>query len=89
MENINCHNVFIYNRQRIELSGIIDVISFSETNVEAEYTEGILVVDGINLKIEEFSGETGKLYICGEIYGFYYFSKNKKETKGFFNRSKK
>ena len=89
LENTNCHNAFIYNRQRIEITGVIDVISFSESNVEAEYSDGILVVDGKLLKIEEFSGDSGKLFISGEIDGFYYFSKNKKETRSFFGKQKK
>ena len=33
-ESVSNHNVVLYNRSRIELSGIIDVISFSENTVE-------------------------------------------------------
>lgn len=88
-ENTNNHNAILYNRARIELSGIIDVISFSENTVEAEYGEGTVIVDGENMKIEDFSGESGRLAVIGRINGFYYFDKKRKETKRMLGKSRK
>ena len=78
------HNAVLYNRNRMELSSIIDVIAFSENSVEAEYNEGVVIVEGQEMKIENFSGETGKLSIIGKINGFYYFNKRRKEPKRLF-----
>ena len=83
-ESVSNHNVVLYNRSRIELSGIIDVISFSENTVEAEYGDGIVIVEGTDMKIEDFSGETGKLSVVGTIHGFYYFNKKRKDAKKLF-----
>ena len=60
IENLVTHNAVLYNRNRIELTGISDVVSFSENSVEAEYGEGMIIVEGDNMKIEDFSGENGK-----------------------------
>lgn len=83
------HNAFVYNRKRLELSGISDVVSFSDSSVEADYSEGLVVVEGEDMKIEDFSGESGKLVIVGTINGFYYFGKTKKEPKSLFGRSRR
>lgn len=89
IENINNHNAVLYNRGRMELSGIIDVISFSENSVEAEYGEGTIIVEGEDMKIEDFSGEYGKLTVIGRINGFYYFNKKRKEPKRLFGGSRR
>ncbi len=88
-ENTMCHNAFLYNRSRIEMSGISDVISFSENSVEAEYGEGSVVIEGENMRIEDFSGELGKLTICGTVNGFYYFTKTRKESRKLFGTGRK
>lgn len=88
-ENLSCHNAVLYNRSRIEMSGISDVIAFSENSVEAEYGEGTIIVEGENMKIEDFSGEYGKLTVVGRINGFYYFNRIKKEPKRLFGSGRR
>ena len=36
------------------------------------------------MKIEDFSGETGKLSVVGTIHGFYYFNNKRKDAKKMF-----
>ena len=79
-------NVKLYNRKSIELTGISDVTAFSDSMVEAEYSDGCIAIEGIDLKIEEFSSETGLLKVCGVVNGFFYFSCMRKNKKNKFRR---
>ncbi len=79
-------NVSLYNRKNLELTGISDVTAFSDTVVEAEYPGGCIAVEGSDLKIEEFSSESGKLRICGMVSGFFYFGHARKNKKSLFRR---
>ena len=74
-------NIILYNRKRIELTGISDVSAFSESEVEVEYPGGSIAIEGENLKIDGFSSETGVLNINGIINGFFYFGRAGKARK--------
>lgn len=79
-------NVSLFARKRIELTGITDVTSFTESSVEAEYSGGMIAVEGEELKIEEFSSESGRLTVCGTVNGFFYFGRARKNKRGFFGK---
>ncbi len=79
-------NVCLYNRSSLELTGISDVTAFSDTVIEAEYSGGCIAVEGSDLKIEEFSSETGRLKVCGLVNGFFYYGNAKKTKKGILRR---
>lgn len=85
-DNLLNHNLNIINRERLEATSIFDVVSLSDTEVEAEYADGCLAIDGDGLKIEEFSSETGKLTVIGKINGVCYYNKIKIAKKGIFRR---
>ena len=68
-------NVFMFNRSRVELDGIIEVESFTDVNVIALSSLGNIAIDGCELKVESFSSETGKLVVNGNIDGFCYFGR--------------
>ena len=89
IENTNSHNMFLYNRNRIELTGITDVIAFSDNSVEAEYSGGTVVIEGNDMKIEDFSGSVGKLSVIGTINGFYYFNKISRDSRRVFGKGRK
>lgn len=80
------HNVSIVNRERFEATGILDVTAFSENEIEAEYQGGCISVDGENLKIEEFSAESGRLVVVGYICGLYYYGKTKTIRRSLFRK---
>ena len=78
-------NVILENRQRLELSGILDVSSFSDTFVEANYSDGCIAVEGEQLKIEEFSSEIGILRVNGIVNAFYYYKSTPRSKKKLFH----
>ena len=79
-------NIYLENRKKLELSGILDVSAFSENFIEAEYSEGCIAVEGVQLKIEEFSNEFGTLKVNGTITAMYYYNKIRKSKKKSFHK---
>ena len=74
-------DVVLHNRNKLEITGIMDVIAFSDSVVEAECEGGCIAVEGNDLKIEEFSSENGNLRVVGKINGFFYFGHKTKNRK--------
>ena len=82
--SLNEQNVTLSGRAKMELSGVSDVESFTDTSVIAETSLGSISIDGEELKIESFSAETGRLVVVGKFDGFCYFGKESKK-RGFFS----
>ena len=84
--DIGSHNVYINNRSGIEITGINDVSGFSDTVVEAEYADGNIAVEGNDLKIVDFSCQSGLLRITGSVNAVYYYGASHKKRKGLFTK---
>ena len=69
-------NIFLYDRQKLEMTGVTDVLSFSDTSLEMSLEDGCIAVDGENLKIESFSSGSGKLLVSGKVSDISYFGKS-------------
>ncbi|MBR6649897.1 MAG: YabP/YqfC family sporulation protein [Clostridia bacterium] len=81
LENTNEQSIHLKNRTYIELTGICDVCAFADNFIEAEYENGCIAVEGSDLKIIDFSSQTGVLKVTGLVDGIYYIDKwhNKKK----------
>ena len=79
----------LVGRAHMELTGVIDVESFTDASVIAETSMGSVSIDGEELKIESFSSERGILVINGKFDGFYYFGKQSKKRGFFFSKEGK
>ena len=79
---------FLYDTKKAELTGISDVISFTDSEIVAECKWGVLSVNGEELKIENFDSARGNLSLCGNINGIFYFGKMSKDKKkkGLFSK---
>lgn len=79
-------NVCVFSRKRIELSEITEVLGFSDGEITLLSSLGMIAIEGQNLKIENFSAETGQLFINGDFDGLYYFKgRDEKEKHGFLS----
>lgn len=78
------HNLNIYNRQLLQLTGVTDVSSFSDEDVMVKTEYGELVVKGEGLHIEVLSLDTGDLSVKGKITAIIY--NESPLNKGFFRR---
>ncbi len=84
-DNSAGQNVFIENRERISISGVLDVLSFDEALVEAETELGSMLIRGDGLKIEKLSLEEHQLSLTGYIFSCEY-ENPKKASKNIFAR---
>lgn len=56
----------VLKKNEINIINYIELVDFNETRVEVKYTDGILKVEGKNLKLKKILNE--ELLIYGEIY---------------------
>lgn len=80
------HNILISDRKYAELSGIEYVESFDENGIVCFSPLGGITIDGEDLKIDNFSIDSGKLSVSGTVNGIYYFSKTREAKSGFFGK---
>ena len=79
------HNVIIDNREKLNVSGVIDVTSFDEETILLKTVMGKITVKGENLHILSFDNEIGDLVSEGKIHAVVYMSDDK-ESVGFFSK---
>ncbi len=61
------HDLSLENRKILKATGVVDVESFDETKIFAMLESKAFSIEGKNLKIANFSAETGDLKVEGEI----------------------
>ena len=80
------HKVLMISREYIEITGIEEVESYTDSAVVAVSSMGGVTVEGDDIRIESFSSETGKLLIRGEFDGLFYFGGEGVKKKTLFSR---
>ena len=71
-------NLVLENRNKLNVSGVKDVLSFDDELVVMETELGLLTVKGDNLKINKLSIDTGDVIVEGEIENLGYSDPSKK-----------
>lgn len=71
MEN-NSHTITLDNREKLQASGITDILSFDEETIVAQTNDGILIIRGSNLHITSLNLEKGSLIADGSVTGLNY-----------------
>ena len=61
------HTVILEGREKLTISGVVDVQSFDEEQVLLETVRGMLVVRGQGLHVERLQLEAGKLIVECEV----------------------
>ena len=89
--NINnniIQNIILENREKLSISGVLDVLSFDDQIVILETELGLLTVKGENLRINKLSLDTSEVIIDGDIYNLGYSEKEsiQKSSGGIFNK---
>lgn len=80
-------NIVLENRNKLNVSGIKDVISFDDELVIIETELGLLTIKGNNLKINKLSIDTGDVSVEGEIANLDYSDPSKKsQEQGLFSK---
>ena len=81
VNNTTFQNLVLENREKLSISGVIDVLSFDDQVVIVETELGLLTVKGENIRINKLSIDTSEVVVEGEINNLAYYEK-KVEKKG-------
>ncbi len=77
-------NVILENREKLSISGVLDVLSFDDQIVILETELGLLTVKGEDLRINKLSLDTSDVIIDGNINSLSYSEKDVQEKSGGF-----
>lgn len=64
---VSVQNLILENRERLSLSGVVDVTSFNEDSIILETDLGTLIVKGQDLHINKLNLDNAELVVEGEI----------------------
>lgn len=76
-------NLILENREKLSVSGVLDVLSFDDQVVIMDTELGMLTVKGDNLRINKLSIDTSEVIVEGNIYNMAY-SEEHGDNKGRF-----
>jgi len=75
-------NLLLENREKLSVSGVIDVESFNDENVIIDTELGLLVVHGENLHISRLNLDNSELIVEGDIISCEYDDRGSGKSKG-------
>ena len=80
-------NLILENRNKLNVSGVKDVLSFDDELIVMETDLGLLTIKGENLKINKLSIDTGDITVEGEISNLGYSDhSNKSQETGLLSK---
>ena len=84
MNSTIVQNLILENRNKLNISGVLDVLSFDDQVVVVETELGLLNVKGEELRISKLSIDTGEVIVEGEIYNLAYSDRGGDKKSGSF-----
>ena len=72
-------NVILENRNKLSLTGVLEVISFDDEKITLNTKLGALVIKGANLKMNKLDVQNGDVIIIGVISSMVYNTKTQKK----------
>lgn len=80
-------NLVLENREKLSVSGVVDVLSFDDQVVMIETELGLLTCKGENLKINKLSIDTSEVVVEGKVtYLAYSENSNNREEHSFLSK---
>lgn len=67
MTSSTLQNIYLENREKLNISGVKDVLSFDDQMVILETELGLLTIKGENLRINKLSIDTSDVSIDGKV----------------------
>ena len=74
-------NIVLENREKLSISGVLDVVSFDDQIIIVETELGLLTIKGEDLRINKLSIDTSETIVNGNIMQIAY-SENTVDKKG-------
>ena len=84
--NTNIQNIILENREKLTISGVVDVLSFDDQIVILETELGMLTIKAEDLKINKLSIDTQDVIIEGNINTLTYSDKEEKKSGNIFGK---
>ena len=81
MESEMKSNLILDSRKKLELTGVLEVLSFDDERIVLSTTIGMLDVKGDSLKINKLDVQNGEVIILGSINSMVYNDKNAGKNK--------
>jgi sporulation protein YabP len=70
------HSLHINNRESMDLTGVIRVVTFNEENVVLQTSMGGLSIKGKAMKVNKLNVDNGEMSIEGYVYSIFYNDKD-------------
>lgn len=83
---ITNQNIIMENREKISVTGVIDIHSFDDELVLVQTDLGILTIKGDDLKMNKLNLENNELIIEGKIIAVAYSDINNTKKTGIMNK---
>lgn len=83
------HSLSLTSRNRLEITGVTDVLRFENISAEIETAMGILLIEGDELRIDSFDTAKGTVTLCGTVRSLYYYDNEPQKTgktRGLFGK---
>ena len=80
------HNIILENREKIIITGVIDIHSFDDELVLIETEGGILTVKGTDLKMNKLNLDNNELIVEGKIIALIYSDSDNTKKGNMFNK---
>ncbi len=77
-------NIVLENREKLNITGVLDVLSFDDQIVILETELGLLTIKGENIRINKLSLDSSEVTVDGEIAQLAYSEKDTLEKSGGF-----
>lgn len=85
------HRLILDNRAHMEITGVLDLLMFDETEIVLETSAGVLNIRGDQLHMNTMTLEKGLLVLAGDIAEIFYEEPGtmKKSKTGLMSKWKK
>lgn len=83
---ITNQNIIMENREKITVTGVIDIHSFDDELVLAQTDLGILTIKGDDLKMNKLNLDNNELIVEGQIMAVAYSDIAGSKKSGFMNK---
>lgn len=85
MEKSN-HNIYMESRCLLDISGVKDVKTYNDEEIEILTDDGLLTITGNEFNVIKLDVETGEMKVSGRIDSIYYTDNGPKQSGGILSR---
>jgi sporulation protein YabP len=78
--------LLLENREKLCVTGVIDVESFNDESIIAVTDLGVLIIRGADLHINKLNLDSNELIVDGDIYCLEYSDSETGKSKSFFGK---